>query len=85
MYTGKNNVWSDLANSYAWDTAIVCIQMCSEKSNYINTGAISSHSKTGRLGDKVCNIHDMVSNCYEWSTEYSTRVLSSGSRWTLVH
>ncbi len=66
-------VESDLINSYSWDTAIVFIQKYSGNSNYANKVSVnSSKVNTGKAGDKVCNIHDMASNCYEWSTEHST-------------
>ena len=85
MYNKRQDIWSDMANSYAWDTAIVFIQKYSGNSNYINTGRISGFLNTGKLGDKACNIHDMLSNSYEWSTEYSTHVLNSGKRWPCVY
>ena len=74
MYDEKDNVGveSDLVNSYAWDTAILFIQEM-ENTNYANKTSINSSRKnTGTTGDKVCNIHDMASNCKEWNTEYST-------------
>ena len=81
MYNNDSNVGveSDLVNSYAWDTAIVFIQaMGNGNENYANKGSVnSSLANTGTIGDEVCNIHDMASNCYEWSTEYST--LTGGS------
>ncbi|MCI9246218.1 MAG: hypothetical protein HFJ30_03705, partial [Clostridia bacterium] len=79
MYS-SNYVESDLINSYSWDTAIVFIQKYSGNSNYANkTSVNSSKLNTGKAGDKVCNIHDMASNCIEWSTEHSTRTSSSSS------
>ena len=84
MYKDDNTVGveSDLVNSYAWDTAIVFIQaMGNGNENYSNkTSVNSSLANTGTIGDEVCNIHDMASNCYEWSTEYSTDTLSSSAR-----
>ena len=74
MYNNDSNVGveSDLVNSYAWDTAIVFIQEMGNK-NYANKASVNSSRKnTGTTGDEVCNIHDMASNCIEWSTEYST-------------
>ena len=74
MYS-SNYVESDLINSYSLDTAIVFIQKYSENSNYANKGSVNtSKLNTGKAGDKVCNIHDMASNCSEWSTEYSMNV-----------
>jgi len=71
-------VESDLINSYSWDTAIVFIQKYSGNSNYANKKSVnSSKLNTGKAGDKECNIHDMSSNCYEWSTEHSTNWVNS--------
>ena len=73
MYNNDSNVGaeSDLVNSYAWDTAIVFIQEMGND-NYANKHSINTSRKnTGTIGDKVCNIHDMASNCQEYSTEYS--------------
>ena len=62
---------SDLINSYSWDTAIVFIQNYSENSSYaFQSKKSDSLLNTGKAGDKVCNIHDMASNCREWTTEY---------------
>ena len=77
MYN-NNYVESDLINSYSWDTAIVFIQKYSGNSNYANKKSVNtSKSNTGKVGDRVCNIHDMASNCWEWSTEHFTDTLST--------
>ena len=72
MYTGKPFT-SDLINSYAWDTAILFIQTFGENSNYANAHSVNTTSdglaKKGTDSDKIRNIYDMASNCYEWSTE----------------
>ncbi len=69
MYLGKTYE-SDLINSYAWDTAIVFIQKCSENKNYSKQGKSgNSIRKTGESNDIECNIIDMSLNAYEWSTE----------------
>ena len=70
---------SDLANSYAWDTAIVFIQKYSGDEDYskemgttFSTSLRDTGAGTGVDGDKidkVCNIYDMASNCREWTTE----------------
>ena len=66
-------VASDLINSYSWNTAIVFIQKYSENSNYANeTSVNSSLLNAGKTGDKVCNIYDMASNAFEWTTEHAT-------------
>ena len=81
MYNNDSNVRveSDLVNSYAYDTAIVFIQaMGNGNENYANkTSVNSSIANTGTTGDEVCNIHDMSSNCREWSTEYFADTSSS--------
>lgn len=72
MYTG--NVNSDLINSYAWDTAIIYIQLM-ENNDYGNKKDGNGTLKnTGETGDKVCNIFDMSGNLHEWTTEYSTSI-----------
>ena len=79
MYS-SNYIESDLINSYSWDTAIVFIQKYSGNSNYANKGFVNTiNLNTGKAGDKVCNIHDMASNYFEWSTEHSTNTPSSYS------
>ena len=79
MYNNDNNVGveSDLVNSYAYDTAIVFIQEMGN-ANYANKKSVNSTvMNTGTTNDKACNIFDMASNCFEWSTEYS--VYNNGS------
>ena len=71
MYGETENFTSDLVNSYAWDTALVFIQKCSEDTRYsqqnsLNTGSLADK---GTTNDVKCNIYDMASNCWEWSTE----------------
>lgn len=74
MYIDSNFI-SDLVNSYAWDTAIVFIQKCSENKNYSRQNSLNTEvlAKTGtnnlEIKDVVCNIYDLASNCYEWTTE----------------
>ena len=73
MYN-SNNFESDLINSYAWDTAIVFIQNCSNKTNYanqpsINTSIATKGTNNENMKDVQCNVYDMSSNCMEWSTE----------------
>ena len=80
--------YSDLINSYAWDTAIVFIQAYSEHTDYANenlstsettetngnltTNETTTETTTGTDLDKVCNIHDMSGNNSEWTTESSS-------------
>ena len=75
MYTSMT-FESDLVNSYAWDTAIVFIQVYSGDSDYsIEIGPTfdSNLNSTGTTADKRCNIYDMASNTAEWTTETNTR------------
>ena len=72
---GSKGYQSDLANSYAWDTAIYFIQECSKEKAYAmkkGREINSSLAKTGANSDKPCNICDMAGNAREWSTETST-------------
>ena len=82
---------SDLVNSYAWDTAIVYIQRFSGDTAYSRQlSKNTTLANTGKNNDEVCKINDMASNCYEWTTEYSTYTDSSkaypcvlrGGNWT---
>ena len=75
--TTSSNYYSDLINSYAWDTAIVFIQAY-EDTTYASKNYSTSYTTTGANPDKVCNIHDISGNAWEWSTETST---SSSSRY----
>lgn len=90
QYTFSSDfVESDLANSYAWDTALVFIQTFSQNKQYSKqTSLNSSLGRTGERNDnttdKACNIYDMASNCYEWTTEITstntpTMVLRGGA------
>ena len=80
MYT-DNKFKSDLVNSYAWDTTIVFAQTFDNRldktnqyskqtslnlSNFLNTG-----TNNLELKDLICNIFDMASNDWEWTTETS--------------
>ena len=87
MYQASENLgyYSELVNSYAWDTAIIFIQTyedvdyASQESLYKDTTSPYQPANTGERGadaeiganttDKVCNIYDMASNEYEWTTE----------------
>ena len=71
MYGETEDFTSDLVNSYAWDTILVFIQKCSGDTRYsqqnsLNTGSLADK---GTTNDVKCNIYDMASNCWEWSTE----------------
>ena len=78
MYN-NDNFTSDLMNSYAWDTATVFIQNCGTNSKYSRQNSLNtSLSQTGTNSltdtsktDVQCNIYDMASNIWEWTTETS--------------
>ena len=73
MYDEQQPFTSDLMNSYAWDTAITFIQNCTDKTNYANQPSLNkSLSQTGTTNDNPCNIFDMASNVFEWTTETSS-------------
>ena len=67
---------SDLMNSYAWDTATLFLQTCGEEkysrkttvNDSIESKGTNSSDYTGTR-DTVCNVYDMASNLYEWTTE----------------
>ena len=68
---------SDLMNSYAWDTATLFLQTCGtnptySRKNSVNTGSIAqTGTNTQSTKDVQCNVYDMASNVYEWTTETS--------------
>ena len=75
MYN-SNKFTSDLMNSYAWDTATLFLQTCGTNSKYSRQTKVSSAlSQTGTntqsTKDVQCNVYDMASNVYEWTTETS--------------
>ena len=69
---------SDLMNSYAWDTATLFLQTCGKEkysrktsvNNSLASRGTNSSDYTGTR-DTVCNVYDMASNLYEWTTETS--------------
>ena len=82
MYS-DSNFESDLMNSYAWDTAIVFLQKFDNRANKTSlkpysrqtslNGSLASQG-TNNLSDVskqdvICNVYDMASNCWEWTTE----------------
>ena len=81
MYSGNEFVTSQLISSYAWDTALNFI--CQTNSagytlattlnkTYGNIGTYT-RTKTGEYeADNYSNIHDLLGNCYELTTEYSS-------------
>ena len=80
MYS-NSNFESDLMNSYAWDTAIIFLQKFDNRENKtettkpysrqnsLNTSLATQGTNKLSTQDKICNIFDMASNTFEWSTE----------------
>ena len=68
---------SDLMNSYAWDTATLFLQTCGtnptySRKNSVNTGSMAQTGTNNQsTKDIQCNVYDMASNVYEWTTETS--------------
>ena len=73
MYDDTYTFTSDLLNSYAWDTATLFIQNCGTNKKYSRQNSLNTGSPlaTGTTEDVQCNIFDMASNTWEWTTEYS--------------
>ena len=82
MYSGKNNnVVSELISSYAWDTALNFICQTNSagytlarttSSSYGNIGTGNKQNTGAYSADNYSNIHDLLGNCWEWTTEYSS-------------
>ena len=84
MYNDNNNFQSDLMNSYAWDTAITFLQKFDNRENKtettkpysqqnsLNTSLATQGTNKLSTQDKICNIFDLASNTFEWTTETSS-------------
>ena len=80
MYS-NSNFESDLMNSYAWDTAIIFLQKFDNRENKtettkpysrqnsLNTSLAEKGTNKLSTQDKICNIFDLASNTFEWTTE----------------
>ena len=86
MYT-STKFTSDLMNSYAWDTATLFLQKCGNsttpysRQGTLNTGSLATTGTNNQTTKDVqCNVYDMASNIYEWTTETSSL---SGGRCTV--
>ncbi|MGN1269507.1 MAG: hypothetical protein ACI4UU_01370, partial [Clostridia bacterium] len=74
-YSSSAKYYSDLINSYAWDTAIIFIEAYSGDTTYatkIGKDINTNIAKAGENADKRCNIQDMAGNVREWTTETSS-------------
>ena len=69
MYS--TGVTSELMNSYAWDTATLFLQTFGENNKYSRQNSLNTEilALNGTDNDKQCNVYDMASNVYEWTTE----------------
>ena len=85
MYSGNKYVTSELISSYAWDTALNYICQTNEKGYLLATTTdevygnmeTNNRKKTGEYeADNYSNIHDLLGNCREWTTEYSSCTLA---------
>ena len=79
MYN-SNKFTSDLMNSYAWDTATLFLQTCGTNITYsrqasVNTTLSQTGTNTQETKDVQCNVYDMASNIFEWTTETSNNSL----------
>ena len=88
MYTDKEQygVTSELISSYAWDTALNFICQNSEngyklatttEDTYGNIGTSNKEQTGGYPADCYSNIYDLLGNCREWTTEYSSFTVGS--------
>ena len=77
MYT-SSEFTSDLMNCYAWDTATLFLQECGTNPTYSRQTSVNSSLETkGTTTDVQCNVYDMASNVFEWTTETNTSKLES--------
>ena len=90
MYSAKPEIkaTSQLISSYAWDTALNFICQTNTEGYELATttddayGNIGTKNKTqtgGYPADCYSNVYDLLGNCYEWTTEYSSYTFGSGS------
>ena len=77
----NSEVNSYLCSSYAWDTALNFICQNSENGYKLATTTESIYGNIGTKSEKqtgitpedcYSNIYDLLGNCYEWTTEYSS-------------
>ena len=79
MYEGNINVVSELMSSYAWDTALnyICqtnslgyTLATTSNNSYANIGTGTRYNTGEYAADNYSKIHDLLGNCWEWTTEY---------------
>ena len=78
MYSENSYVKSELISSYAWDTALNFICQTNSAGYTLATTTNDTYGNFGRRqntgvysADNYSNIHDLLGNCAEWTTEYS--------------
>lgn len=86
-----------MTNSYAWDTALVYIQKCSNDPDYgcekllceYNDKLLNGIDRTGTYytDDVRCNLYNMQTNLSEFTTEYMVRYSSTLGKevWLGIH
>ena len=83
MYSGNADIkaTTELMTSYAWDTALnfICqtntdgYELAITKDETKANIGTSNRTQTGAYtADNYSNIHDLLGNCYEWTTEKSS-------------
>ena len=86
MYGEESSVVSELISSYAWDTALNFICQTNSAGYTLATTTSSSYGNIGTgsrkntgvdTNDNYSNIHDLLGNCLEWTTEYSSNGINS--------
>ena len=86
MYRGNYDVVSELISSYAWDTALnfICqtngagyTLATTTSPSYGNIGTGNKLNTGAYSADNYSNIYDLLGNCCEWTTEYSSSSIGS--------
>ncbi len=83
MYSGNASIkaTAQLISSYAWDTALnfICqtntagyVLATTTDDAYGNIGTNNKQNTGAYTADNYSNIHDLLGNCLEWTTEYSS-------------
>ena len=91
MYSENEFVTSQLISSYAWDTALNFMCQTNEEGYLLATTQDEAYGNMGTFdltqtgqykvngveSDKYSNIYDLLGNRNEWTTEYSTHIVSN--------